>query len=438
MADSLQDLGARLIAIAQALASVADQNADQLRSLMPAQVGDRLAATQTAIESAANGVLQRATDQLAAVEAAKAAAEHQAEALEQQTRARLDQQLKEATDQADRAVAAAEAGLAQAKAMGDQALAAATETRDAAVRKAEQSKADAQAAFDDAAAQAEHVTEQAKQAADKAVAEATKAVTDAGAQVGQAADAARAAVDDAVAAAAGLPGEATALAQDTLERLEGALTWPSGILSLLAKVLIWLKKECFADVTELQVIWHEPAGDHAAEPAGLGLQWVDNATTLRLVYRPPVPPAVGAGTLLIESTGADSTSFASADGMIAVSFHGHGGQRVVVGKSEPPPTPGTGDAQLVVTFDPKFNRQFGPLSAIVDKPVLTIKFAQATAWSYDVKLDLPSYGATLSLSELLDQAGLPIPITVPSIDERRSLSLRVTDGKFSIHEGASA
>lgn len=435
MADSLQDLGARLIAIAQALATVTDHNADQLRSLMPAQVGDRLAETEAAITAVANGLLQRAQAELAAAQAAKEAAEQQAAALGQQTRARLDEQLKQATTEADRAMAAAKAGLEQAKAMGDQALAAATETRDAAVRKAEQAKADAQKAFNDATTQAEQLTHQAKAAADKALADATKAVTDADAQVGQAADAARTAVDNAVAAAAGLPDEAMALGKDTLERLEGALTWPSGILSLVAKSLIWLKKVCFSDVPELQVIWHEPAGEHAGEPAGLGLQWLDNGTMLRLVYR---PSDVGAGSLLIETTGADMVTFRASD--VAVTFHGRAGQRVVVGKGVPPPALGTGDAELVVAFGAPdgFSSQLGPLTALVSRPTLTVKLGHATAWTYDVRLDLPKYGATLSLSELLDQAGLPIPITVPSIDEHRSLSLGVADGKFSVHEGASA
>lgn len=430
----LQDLGARIIAIAQSLASGQDPGTDQLKSLLPAQVTNPLQDTQNAIEAAANGLKERAQDQLAAVETAKAAAERAAEDQLQQSTSQLQQQLDQATAKADRAVTAAMAGLEQAKATGEQALQAATDSRDEAVAQAESAKANAQGAYDQAIAQAQQVADAATQAAEKLVNDAQQSLQDAEAQVASAAQQAQQAIDGAVAAAAQLPDQAVALGTDTLDRIEGALKWPSGILSLLAKALIWLKKECFPDVEELQVIWHEPADG----PTGLGLQWLKNDAMLRLVYRPAVPPAVGAGTLLIETKGSDTVSFEAGE-QIAVLFKGKADQHVVVGKGVSGPEAGMGDVSLAITFGAlAFSKAFGPLTARLDKPTITAALSHGGTWTYDVTLTLPTYGATLRLSDLLRQAGLALPITVPSIDEMRSLSLEVANGSFSMHEGASA
>lgn len=430
----LDDLGARVIAIARALASGADPSPDQLKSLLPAGVGDRLQQTQDTITSTAAGLEQRARDQLASAQGALVAAEQAAAAQLQQTRTQLQQTLDAANADADRAAAAASAGLEQARATGADALQAATDTRDAALAQAEAARTQAQQAFDTALAQAQQLAADAAQAAQKAVADAEQAVQAALAEVASAVQRAQQAVDDALAAAQQLPGEVLALGQDTLERIEGALTWPSGILSLLAKVLIWLKKECFADVESLQVVWHEPADG----PMGLGLQWLDGAVMLRLVYRPAVAPATGAGTLLVESTGADTVTFGSPD-TVSVRFTGKAGQQVVVGKAVPAPQLGAGDLALAVDFGAlQFNRTFGPLTARLDHPTITASLTHGETWGYDVVLALPAYGATLRLSDLLDQAGVSLPVSLPSIDELRSLQLEVDDGRFLAHEGASA
>lgn len=431
MADpGLEGLGARVVAIAQALASGKDPSTDQLRG-PPAEGADRLHDTQKALEDAANARKQRAQDRVDAATVAKAAAEQLADSQLNQTMDLLQQQRVRAVAEADRADAAALAGFEQAQAMGSQEMEAATATRDAAVKAANKVRTDANKSFDAAVKQATTLANNAKQAANKVVADAQQELASAKSQPDQQA---QAGINGAVAAVAGLPEEVVALGPDALERLEGALTWPSGILSLVATTLIWIKKHWFPAEDALQVIWHEPVDG----PVGLGLQWSKDEKTLRLVYRPPVPPADGAGTLLIEAMGADTIPFAAPDNQVSATFVGHADQQLVVGKGIPGPDAGLGDAKLTLAFGGlHFDRQFGPLTTKVETPTLTAALAHTNGWKYDVTLDLPAYSATLRLSDLLNQAGLPIPISVPSIDEHRSLKLSVVDGRFTAHEGAT-
>ena len=431
---ALAELGARLVAIARALASGRDPSLDQLKGLLPAEVTDPLQETVTAVVATATRLQQLAQDQLAAARATATTAEQAAEAQVEQARQQLQQQLDQAKADAQRSVAAAEIALDQARATGGQDLTAATETRDAAVQRAEDTQAQAQAAYDRALARAQQVADGAEQAARQLVADAEQALQEAEAQVAAAAQRAQEAVESAAAAAAQLPGRALALGEDSLARLEGALEWPAGILSLLAKALIWLKHQCFPDVDELQVVWHEAEDG----PAGLGLQWLDGDTGLLLVYRPPAPPAVGAGTLLIQTKGTDTVSFGSPGGL-SVTFHGTADQTVVVGRDEPGPEVGPVDASLTLELGAlAFSKQLGPLTVRLDKPTLTATVTHAESWTYDVALTLPAYGASLRLSDLLAQSGLELPVTIPSIDELRSLSLELSDGSLSVQEGAPA
>ena len=408
---------------------------EQLRSLLSVQGDDRLRDTQESIEAAANGLKQRAQNQLDAANAAKTAAVRQADAQLRQAMGQVQQQLERAMAEADRVTAAAERGLEQASAMGNQALASATETRDAALKAAVQARAEAKNAFDTAVERAKKVADDSTKAAEAVLADAQQALADVEARVASAAQQAQDAVDHAAAAAIGLDDEAVALGQDALERLVGALTWPSGILSLVAAALVWLKGQCFPAVDELQIIWHEPADG----PTGLGLQWLKDDTMLRLVYRPAVPPAVSAGTLLVETKGTGEFSFEAPGNQISLTFKGHPGQRLIVGKGAPGPAPGTGEATLVLEFGAsEFSKQFGPLTALLEKPKLTTRLAHVESWTYDVTLEFPRYGATLRLSDLLRQAGLSVPTTVPSIDEFRSLKVGVAGGRFFVREGASA
>jgi hypothetical protein len=438
----LEDLASRLVAVVQALLQGNDPDAAALESLfaIPSQVADRVQTTRDGMLNSATNLLTRARDlealavaQLA--EATKAADDALARATEQ-----ADRVLKQANDDANRAVAAADRGLEQAKATGDAALDEAAATREKAVKAAEAARAAAVGAAKDAKARADQLCRDAKDAAQKALDDAEQAVAEAEAKLASIAADAQQAVDDAIAAAQQLPGEATALATDALRRLEGALSWPSGILSLMAKALQWLKDECFPAESRLQVVWHQPA----AGPHGLGLQWLDGAESIRVVYRPPEPPAVGAGTLLIETMGSGHASIGANDARpndpysVKIDFDGADDQQVIIGKGLPAPAPGAGDVKVGVTFGAlKFDESFGPLRAVLEKPTLTVTLAHEAKWSYDATLALPKYGASLSLSDLLAQVGIPIPITVPSIGQTRSLQLGVADGRLSVHEGGA-
>ena len=140
---------------------------------------------------------------------------------------------------------------------------------------------------------------------------------------------------------------------------------------------------------------------------------------------------------MIETKGTGTAAFSA--GGVSISFEGQADQHVVVGKGVPGPQPGAGDCSLVVGFSgAAFEEQVGPLTARLAMPTLTVSLKHADDWGYEARLDLPSYGATLRLSDALEQAGLTLPLSLPSIDETRSLSLSVADGRFSAREGATA
>ena len=429
---SLQDLGARAIAIAQAMASGATPDMDQLHDLLLGEVGearDLVDKTAAQIKAAAEDLLARAKERAEALMAMKDAAVAQAEARLAEATSRLEEERDRAIAAAERAKQAAESGLQQARATGDHAVDEAERTRDAAVAEADQAQRDAENAFMQAVENARGRVDAAKQVAERMLAEATQAVTAAQDQVNGAVAAAQEIVDRVAGLAQQLPADVVALGEDALARLEGALEWPSGTLSLLAQALVWMKKRYFAGVHQLQVIWQEPP-----DGPGLGLLWLDGPEMVRIVYRPTPAP----GTLLVETKGDDSVTFTSGPD-ISVTITGKADQPLLIGKGVAPPDGGPDTAKMQVVFGAlAFEEPLGPLTAVLQMPTLSVELRHAGTWGYKVKLEVPTYGASLGLSGFLAQAGVPLPVALPEVEEVRSLTVEVADGRFSLLEGASA
>lgn len=436
---AFQDLGARVVAIAQALASGADPSPDQLRDLLLGDVADEVERTASQIRSSLEELRDRAESRLETLRTeATAATEHAVTQLAQ-ARSRLEEERDRAIATAEGAAEAAKTAVEQARATGEDELGEAERTRDAAVAAAEQAKRDAETTFTQAVGDLESRATEATEAADRLLAEAEQAAQDARAQVDTAVDEARAVVGRAADALDqlpdGLPDDVVALGEDALARLQGALSWPSGLLSLLAQALVWLKRTYFGDLHQLQVIWQEPP-----DGPGLGLLWLDGDQMVRLLYRPTAAPDMGAGTLLVETRGADAITFPGGPAAdVSCTVTATGDQALVIGAGIAPPAGGPDTATLTVTFGAlHFNQAFGPLTAVLEQPTLTVVLRHTGPWSYSVTLEVPKYGATLGLSDLLDRAGLPIPVTIPSIDELRSLTASLADGELTVKEAASA
>ncbi len=431
----LDDLGARVLEIVRALSAGKDDATEALKDLVPADVGDRVAAAQQQVESAAAAVKSTAEKALADATSAAASRIADAEKTSTQGLKRLAEERTKAGEEADRAINAAEAAYDQAAATGDRALEEATRTRDAALAAAEKAKADAERAFADGKRAAEEAVADAKAAAEKATQDAQQkldeAVEEAKRMADEALSEAKRMVDKATAAAAALPDRLTGLGDDALEKLDQALVWPSGVMSLFAKLLIWLKRNCFSDVDQLQVVWQtgEPG------PLGLGLLWQDGPNSLRVLFRPATSPDAG-DTLLISSVGTDEHSIEGKG--ISIKVVSAAGQDIVIGKGAPPVDLGPGGVSVSARFPTmRFQRELGPLVAVVEEASVRASVHHTGSWSYEVSVELPRYGGSMRPSQLFEDAGLPIPIAIPSIDEYRSLTIGVADGKTVLREGAA-
>lgn len=431
---SADDLGARIIAIAKALAAGEDDAAAVLGTLVPTDSAARMGQAAAGIVSAAEALRDRAAQ--AAAEVAQVAAAQQARAQEEldTALARLAAERDRAVALADGAVAAADTALEQAKATGSDALGAATQTRDAAIAAAGTARTGALSAFDRAQQAAQRTFDEVRTTAVAAVADAEatakKAADDATARIAQAPAEAKAMVERAVSAVAGLPDDVIGLGQDALAKLDGALTWPSGILSLVAKALIWLKQECFADVDQLQVVW-QPADPG---PLGIGLLWQQGADTLRILYRPGTGGAPDA--LVIRSTGAAEHTL-SGDG-ISLVFRGPTDRMLTIGAGLAPGDPGPDGVSLEIALSRlRFTESFGPFAATADPPTLRVVLSSAAAWSYRATVALPRYGGSFRPAQLFAAAGVPMPISIPGIEEYRSLTLGISDGRAIVQEGAA-
>ncbi|MEO6712818.1 MAG: hypothetical protein ABIM89_05230 [Mycobacteriales bacterium] len=431
---ALEDLGGRVIAIAQALAAGANPDVGGLQEMLVGQVGDRVGTTADGIRAAAEDVRARAQQAADKVQSDCAVAVGDAQSRLADTMSGLESERTRALAEAERAQKGADAAFEQARATGEQVADEAERTKQAALDAAEDARRQAEAAFEAAREEADRRFAEAKAAAEQALADAERVVADAQARFDDAVETATTAVNDAIDLAQQLPDQVTALGEDALARLEGALSWPSGILSLLAQALIWLKKNHFADVPELQVIWQQ-----SDDAPGLGLLWLDGDQMVRLVYQPP-SAGPGPGTLLIETKGADSIIFPNgADAGVSVTVTAKADHAVVVGAGVVPPDGSPDTLHLGITFGAlEYDEALGPLTAILKAPTLTLDLSHAETWHYTARLAIPTYGGKLGLSGLLASAGVPLPITVPEIEELRSLTAQVSDGTFSLQEGASA
>lgn len=433
-APGLDELGARVLEIVRALASSPDTAADALKNLVPTDLDDRVkAATETAVAAA-----ERARDsaQTAVTEATSAAAEQIANATKdlEGALARLAAQRDEALQAAEHAEAAAAAAFEQASATGRQAMTTAKETLAAAKETAERSKAEAQRVFEASEATARKALADVESNAKETLEEVKRqfeelkeAVDKSAAQVREEAERL---VDAATAAAERLPADLVGLGDDALAKLDEQLSWPSGLLSLVAKLLSWLKRQFFADVDALQVVW-QPG---APGPLGIGLLWQDGAQSLRMIFRPRTADA--GDVFVISSAGADTHTIPGKGASLSITAKS--GQEIVIGTGAPPIDLGPGGLSLAVAFDAvAFDESLGPVRALVGPPTISAALHHAGSWSYEATVTFPRYGGEFSASELFARAGIPIPIEIPTLKEYRSLTIGVADGRTVVREGAA-
>jgi hypothetical protein len=271
----------------------------------------------------------------------------------------------------------------------------------------------------------------AQAALDDALAKARQASDDLAARLPQIEQQVRAEVEQRLAQAQVVAGQVETLADDARARLNEALAFPAGILSLTAQALCWLKGRFFAKEDRLQVVRYSPAaGTH-----GLGLTWTDAGATLLLAYAADHPTEAGSFTAKLDGGAGQPVTFEAPGVSITVS--GAGDQAIVIGPGSPPPAPGNDRLTVTATFTALgWNWDADIVQATAAAPTLTIDLRHEGTWNYSIELEVENYGLAVKPRAALAKLGVPLP--VPDLQEQRKASITLENGNLLFREEAAA
>ena len=441
-ASELTEIVPRLLELARALAAGADPLKDQLTQLLqvPAQMQERLEAAVTDQLATARKSFDDAVTRAGSLvtEAQQKLADAQQQLAEGTET--LEKTLQDALGRADQAQAAAERAREQALGMVDAAQHAVDDARkqadktfDAAMAEVQQLRKQAQDAATAARKQLDEAVAAGRQAVDKAVADLQAAKDELEAKLVGLKEQIQTEVEQRLAQVQQLPDQVSALADDARARLADALSFPSGILSIVAKGLVWLKGEFFAGDDRLQVVSYTPT----PTSHGLGLTWTEGQTHLMLAYCADHPTDKGSFVIKVASATDAPITVGGPDVVFTVS--GAGNQTLTIAAGAPPPGLGPAGFSVKVAFNALgFDMDERIVAIGLRAPTFTLAMHHDGAWRYSVAAEVSNYFAKLRPSAALEAAHIPVPISLPEIGESRSFRIAVENGDLIVHEGAAA